>query len=571
MSVDANRSGSRAASGRDNPDGGRRFATLAGAGGLVLAALAIQLPIVDRSFVSMDEGHLVATAQRLLQGDLLYRDIQTGIFPGIYYLAALLFETLGMDVLVTRWVQVAVNTAIALVLWFAGLRMMRPRWAALAPVAFLALVPLGFPVLTMLNYSTVSLAFGLVALLFMLRYVEENRTLDAVVCGLALALCALTKQNFGALAGLALLLGFLWGRRGSPLANRTVVAGLFPVVVAGGGLTLAAASYFVATGSFADLVHATFTQLLSTQAASFYHPIPPILGSHPQGDGLFVFLYSPPALFGYLIHGESLLGVRISPAVCALAIRLSYGLPLLGLVLAPIVLYGTRETDRGSERRASRVVVVFAGLFFFGIFPSAIWSHLAFVLPPVLLVGAWVGDRFERALEVAKPGGARALYVSCAVGVLLLALLAVRSVADIRRWHPVALGLPRASVYLGGEEALLYRGATAFLEQCARIGEPIFVVPTHPLLYFVTDRPNPTRYDLTIPGDVDGEAIIRALESSRTRCVIFDPDMYPEFPPFEQLFPELADFLDTHYERVAIRGESRTWYGLQRREAREED
>jgi len=538
-----------------------------GAGGLVLAALAIQWPIVDRSFVSMDEGHLVATAQRLLQGDLLYRDIQTGIFPGVYYLAALLFETLGMDVLVTRWVQVAVNTVIALVLWWAGLRMMRPRWAVLPPVAFLALVPLGFPVLTMLNYSTLSLAFGLVALLFLLRYVEGAGILDAVVCGLALALCALTKQNFGALAGLALLVGFLWGRRGSPLENRTVVGGLLPVVLAGGGLTLVAASYFVATGSFAALVDATFTQLLVTQAESFYHPIPPILGSHPQGDGLFVFLYSPPALFGHLIRGESLLGVQVSPAVCALAIRLSYGLPLLSLVLAPFVLYATRRTDHGSERRASRVVVVFAGIFFFGIFPSAIWSHLAFVLPPVLLVGAWVGDRFERALEETKPGGARFLHAACAVGVLLLVLLAIRSIADLRRWHPVDLGLPRASVHLGSEEVQLYRGATAFIERCARVGEPIFVAPTHPLLYFVTDRPNPTRYDLTIPGDVDGGAIIRALEASGTRCVIFDPDMYPEFPPFEELFPELAEFLETRFDRVEIRGEGRTWYGLERREA----
>ena len=72
----------------------------------------------------MDEGHLVATAQRLLDGDLLYRDIQTGIFPGVYYLAALLFEMFGMDVLVTRWAQVVVNTVIAVSLWFVALKTM---------------------------------------------------------------------------------------------------------------------------------------------------------------------------------------------------------------------------------------------------------------------------------------------------------------------------------------------------------------------------------------------------------------------------------------------------------------
>ena len=88
-----------------------RFGTQA----LLLTAwvVAIQLPMFDRSVVPMDEGHFVAAAHWMLQGDLLYRDIHTGIFPGIYYLTALLFAVFGEDLLVTRSAQVVVNASLA--------------------------------------------------------------------------------------------------------------------------------------------------------------------------------------------------------------------------------------------------------------------------------------------------------------------------------------------------------------------------------------------------------------------------------------------------------------------------
>jgi len=148
--------------------------------------------------------------------------------------------------------------------------------------------------------------------------------------------------------------------------------------------------------------------------------------------------------------------------------------------------------------------------------------------------------------------------------VVVFALAALRIPDDIRRWHSTALDLPRASVHVAPEQAALYRAASEFVETCAAPEEPIFVAPTHPLLYFVTDRRNPTRYDLTIPGDVDGELIVRDLEASGTRCVVYDPEMYPEFPPFDELFPRVYQFFETDFQRVPIPGPTRSWDGLTR-------
>ena len=117
---------------------------------------------------------------------------------------------------------------------------------------------------------------------------------------------------------------------------------------------------------------------------------------------------------------------------------------------------------------------------------------------------------------------------------------------------------------------MLYRSAIAFVDQCAASDEAIFVAPHMPVIYFLTGRKNVSRYDLTIPGDVDGERIIESLETSQTRCIIYNPVMYPEFSPFHELFPKLRRYLRLNYRTTArIRGGGETWWGMTRRDAAE--
>jgi hypothetical protein len=112
----------------------------------------------------------------------------------------------------------------------------------------------------------------------------------------------------------------------------------------------------------------------------------------------------------------------------------------------------------------------------------------------------------------------------------------------------------------------LYRGSVRFIEQCAAPGAPILALPDIPILYFLSDHPSPTRYDLTIPGHVDGPGIAAALDATGTRCVVYNPQMYPEFPPFTTLFPELARHIEREFgpARFIEYGDTR-WIGMVRR------
>lgn len=540
--------------------------------GVVLPSLLLQSALFDRSVVPMDEGHLAAAAQWMLHGQALYRDIHTGIFPGIYYLAAALFRVTTPDLLVLRLAAVAVNTGTALCLFLIARRIVRLHWAALAPLLHLTLVAIAFPVLTMFNYSTLSLAFGLAALLFTLRYLEDGRRTDGIALGLWITACALTKQNFGGLVLIACFAGLAWERPRSALRERTFVASFAPVVGAGAACALLALVHFAWIGTLPHLVESTILALGGSQVVDFNNPIPPLFGAMPLDDSRFVFLYLPPTLFNLLVHGEPFLGSPIGPGVIDAAIRGSYGLPLATLAAGAIWLGWNLRGPASDAPRSDRVVCLFALVFFPGMFPSAIWSHLCFVLPPITLVFVLLLDRLEGALASGAGLGLRVAGGALAI-VCVFAWLGVAG--DVRRWYPHPMGVERASLKGSTRQVDLLRGSTDFVERCTadEVGSGdgpgwLFVAPDIPLLYFLADRLNPSPYDLMIPGNVDGALIAARLDETATRCAVYNPAMYPEFPPFETLFPQLSRYLSSHYRTAArMRGGDTEWVGLVRREA----
>jgi hypothetical protein len=266
------------------------------------------------------------------------------------------------------------------------------------------------------------------------------------------------------------------------------------------------------------------------------------------------------------MRGETLFGLALTPALRGLAIRLAYGGALATLAAGALLLC----VDRGGEpqaRAARRAIVLFALVLFLGLFPSAIWSHLAFVLAPVLLVLALVADRVDAALRARL----RALALAWRGSLLALALaataLAVHISLDVPRWYPTPLDLPRGSLRVSAQQHALLHGATQFLVRCAGPDEKVFVAPDLPLLYFLANRRNPTPYDLVIPGAIDGERIVERLRESGTRCVVYNPQIYSQFAPFAELFPEVAEVLARDYRRVATIGSAGAeWHALVRRE-----
>lgn len=539
------------------------------AAGIALLASVALLPTFDRSANPMDEGQLLAIAQRLLDGEALYRDVHTGIFPGVYWGTALLLGLFGENIVVTRIAQLALNAGVATTLWWLGRRVMGASWALLAPLLYVALVAFAFPVLSFVNYSSSAMALGLGALALLVRHLESGRTRHAVGCGILLGLCGAVKQNFGALAIAALGLAFVWAHRdqatgASGLRSRSFRSNGLAVLASGAAVGAAMLAVLAVQGALSGFFHQTMIAIFESQLTVYNDPIPPLLGPHPT-DGRFVFLYTPSSLFNYLVRGETFLGLKISAAVGSASIRLVYGATLALLLAGAALLWADRADPDAARRRATRAVVLFATALFPGIFPLAIWAHLAFVLPPVLLIPGLVGDRVAARLPASGPArpawtGLHAVLAVCAATVTL------RISLDMMRWYDRPLGLERGTLRVDEHlEALLGEG-TRFLTGCAPPGEPVFVAPFIPILYFLADRHNPTPYDLVIPGNVDGKEIVARLDASRTRCVVYSPKMYAQFEPFEELFPEVTHHLRSRFHPVRriVAPDGSEWLGLVR-------
>ena len=533
---------------------------------LLVISGVVQWPLFDRMIIPMDEGHLAATAQWMLDGQRLYADLHTGIFPGIYLLTTGLFALFGNDLLVTRWVAAAINIVVIFSLWRIGRRIVSPTWAIVPSLLHLGLIAFAFPVLSMFNYSTTALAFSLLALLFLLRYLEHGRLIDGLALGFWVAAATLTKQNFGALTFLSLWIGLMWGRRESALAGRSWTQTLQPIVSAGLGLSGAVLIWMLWSGILPAFIDRTIVSLGGSQLQHFDNPIPPLFSAHPA-ESRFTFLYTPPALFDALVHGQPFLGLEVNETLRSAVIRITYGAPILVLMASVLLLARDANQQRGLPTVEMRSVILFAGFFSLGIFPSAIWSHLAFVLPAVFLLAVLLADRMTRWLR--RQNASRSLgvwaFLLMMSGAILIAATVQRSL-HVTRWNDQALNLERAHLKVSERDQALLVGAINFIEDCAKPGEAVVALPDIPVVWFLADRANASRFDLAIPGAVDEIEIVQGLRLTPIRCLVINPSMYPEFPPFKQLYPRLAATIEQDYRggQVISAGNAR-WIGLVRR------
>src|SRR5208282_410267 len=86
-----------------------------------------------RRYTSMDpdEGIILQGAQRIVQGQVLYRDFFSYFTPGSYYLLALLFKVFGSSMLVARTALAAYGAFFSVFTYLLARRVCS-RWVALA-------------------------------------------------------------------------------------------------------------------------------------------------------------------------------------------------------------------------------------------------------------------------------------------------------------------------------------------------------------------------------------------------------------------------------------------------------
>ena len=77
------------------------------------------------------------------------------------------------------------------------------------------------------------------------------------------------------------------------------------------------------------------------------------------------------------------------------------------------------------------------------------------------------------------------------------------------------------------ERADLLDDLVADLRMRTREGEPIVVLPWYPIVYFLAERPNPTRFDWLFPGYLKTDAAVASfideIDRSGAQVVVYSP------------------------------------------------
>lgn len=500
------------------------------------ASLAYLLISYDYGLRIDDEGYLLAGVTRLLSGQIPYIDFPQNYSPGRYYLFAALFRLFGEDLLVIRifWVVLIASSAA---LAFLLARRLVPRYTALIAAVLVTVVPA--PV-----HKSFFIFIPLLNLYLAALYLEER--VSPFWLGCVSGVTILFRQDVGAvgmLVGLAAI--FIdkmrsqyqsacnagdkrRGRRRHTPFFLGILCSLLPLFL-----------YYGIHSGIGELV----SQLLfAGLKANKGKPLP-----YPNAIFLIRHIFTRPSLYFLIVFYAPLVLYALS----------------LGLIIKKIA---GKNVPTATSLHA---MILLTGLL---IFPQVLirsdFSHISQVLPPFyLLITYWITHSANFAGN--KSAGAATRLLSATLSTFLIAVVLYVAAFNIflfqnqrspfftrfSREHDYrTLDIPRARVLLPHNMCEILSSVVRHVTIHTCAGDYLIAMPYAPIFNFLTDRPNPTRYDIFLPGEMDGSEeqqheITRSMENPRLKYVIMDdqPQSGIDAQQIEQTIPEVYKYIAEHF------------------------
>ena len=524
-----------------------RRGRLAGTALVLLLAIGVQIPFFDRGLSLLDEGTVLANADALAHGEVLYRDRITVIAPLGYELLAAGFARFGSHVAVGRALQAALFVGCVLLALAVLRRVASEGWALAGALSLLALKPLGFLSWTIVNYSPLGLFALLLALASLARWLEGRRWAHLALAGLASGLVFVSKQNLAAVAAVAVAGAVLADWWASPprrlrslfaCAALLLVASLLPV----GAAALRYAELGALRPAFGQVI-ASMPSFADAWALPF--PSPALWRRSDPDWGLRLFAFFPQPLVELALAGRLDLDRVALFRPLEWAVKLCYALPLLAvaLVAARWVAAGSRR----SEQSVSLACALFAAGAFASMSYRPDWAHLMNVWPllHIAIVAALAAGRGRIRVALAGLSALAWLGLAAAVCWAFLAL----------DWE--TLRTPRGALRIPAAAAPSVRALLAW-EAERPDAERIAFLPALPTLHFLSGRPLPLATDALIPGIFDASDEERMLgQLAAVEAVVWDEGGLPWVrDDVVDVAPRLSHALATQFrlaQRVAPR------------------
>ena len=498
--------------------------------GLLLLTFVYLCLFRQYSFIDPDEGIILQGAQRILDGQVLYRDFFSFFTPGSYYLVALTFRIFGDSLLVAHTLLAAIAAAFSPITYVLCRRVCS-RQASLLVTVLMAVTALPLRFVVAHNWESTLLAC--IGLFCAVRFLESRGRVWAFSAASFVSLTAMFEQSKGAGLLLGVVLGFLLINKLGDSQERLLTRPTLIAIVVGlcwpTAITLA---YFASQ-------HA----LLDTLAAWFW-PL-----QHYSGANRVPYGYSNlteegrQALFGTGAWSERLLKIMVFSPPLWLPI-----LPLFGTALLPRLVLGKlrRRTLDADWAYYVLISATISGLLVSMLVVRLDYPHFVYLHPIFLIVLAWLIDgRGIRSRAFARMAPLLGFCLAVSLLTMGTALL-VRTRANnhlITRRGPIT--------------TQLRDDLAPYIERHVPAGEQILIYPYQPTYYFLTRTNNPTRYEYYQAGmhtSAQLENMLSDLRAHPVRVVLYDPSFadhirvsWPNTPPSALASDAVADYIAREY------------------------
>ncbi|MGH9502118.1 MAG: ArnT family glycosyltransferase [Terriglobales bacterium] len=492
--------------------------------------------------IEPDEGIVLEGAQRILRGEVLYRDFFSYFTPGSYYFLALLFKIFGSSFLVARTALVVFGGIYSSVSYLLARRVCS-RASALFVAALVMLTTLPYRFEVLHNWD--STLWACLAVYCAVRWLESPRWEWAFTTGSLVSLTILFEQSKG--VGLALGLGAGLGAIALLDWQRSLWKRSQSL-----GLAVGMTWPFLTTVVYFGAQHS-----LSLMLADWLWPLHHYSLANHVPYGYQNWSEST----RHLLFGSGSLTVR---AITVLAISPCFLVPALPLAAGGLLAYWVVQLWREREPRAVGahyvlVCCVLSGLLLSVVIGRADIIHFMYLMPLFALVLGWLIDGRDipgRLFQQVKP-----LFITYVLAAFLLfampMLLRALNARDKVQTRRGVIKVPAQDTVVD------------YIQAHVAAGDEILVYPYLPLYYYLSDTASPTRYEYFQPGmhtpQQAGE-MLAEITAARVPVVLFEGSFWEKIPtswPGTSLSSILrdpvADYIQREYRTCKILTSPEEW------------
>lgn len=440
-----------------------------------------------------DEGIVLQGAERILHGQLPYRDFFSFYTPGSFYITAKVLKIFGDSLPVARTLLVFMG-AVFPVITYVLARRTCSRQISLFVAILVAITSAPYRFLVLHNWD--STFWACLSVYCAVRWLETARGAFAFATGTFVSFTFLSEQSKGAGLCLGIVLAVVifasFGRKLFALPA-LIVGFVWPIA--------ATITYFAAKHALRPMLQDLLWPLQHYSVANRVRYGDQNWSDHARD---VIFRSGPFAM-------RTLKAIAVSPG---------FLVPVLPIIAIVLLFYWTRRLRLTSSDKSAHYVLLtclLAGLLASVVVVRADIIHFMYLAPLFYLVLAWLID--ARGIPIRMLNAVRVYscsYVAVAFGLMAIALF-VAAVGARNR-----IETRRGIVFTREPDSVLEYAMTRTAP-----GEKIFVYPYLPLYYYLTATESPSKYEYFQPGMSTSEQekeILDSLESGKVSTVFWEPE-----------------------------------------------